>query len=146
MLDGVFSLAVLEHIAAPWVLAAEINKVLKIGGLTFHVLPETFPVHEMPNDFWRMTDEALKVLFCPGLGFEVLDAGMAHPMQILPPPSLRRGARLPHAEIPRLQHVLCHRQKNSGDFRGGGHLADATGRDEQAKSRLPVPQREARQS
>lgn len=93
-LGGVFSLAVLEHIAAPWVLAAEINKVLKPGGLTFHVLPQTFPVHEMPNDFWRMTDEALKILFCRGLGFEVLEAGMAQPMQILPPPSLRQGSRL----------------------------------------------------
>lgn len=97
-LDGVFSLAVMEHIAAPWVLAAEINRVLKVGALTFHVLPQTFPVHEMPNDFWRMTDQALKVLFCPGLGFEVIEAGMAHPMQILPPPSLRRGSRL---QLPR---------------------------------------------
>lgn len=110
-LDGVFSKAVLEHIAAPWLLAAEINKVLRIGGLTFHALPQTFPVHEMPNDFWRMTDEALKVLFSPALGFEVIEAGMAIPMQILPPPSLRNGLRLRMPQHPGFcaSHVIARK-------------------------------------
>src|SRR5207248_4030080 len=69
--DAVFSLAVLEHLAMPWVVAAEINKVLKIGGLTFHSTHFAFPVHERPWDFWRYTGQALRVLFSPPLGFEV---------------------------------------------------------------------------
>ena len=80
--SGVFSLAVMEHIAMPWVLAAEINAVLAEGGLVYHLLPQTFPVHEMPNDFWRMTDEALKILYSDAMGFEVVEAAMMDPVRI----------------------------------------------------------------
>lgn len=93
-LAGVFSLAVMEHLAAPWIVAAEINRVLQPGGLTLHLMPQAYPAHEMPNDFWRMSDDALKVLFGPATGFEVLDAGMAQPVQIMPPAKLRQGAFL----------------------------------------------------
>ncbi len=93
-LSGVFSLAVMEHLAAPWVIAAEINRVLRQGGLTLHLLPQAYPAHEQPNDFWRMSDDGLRVLFGPETGFEVLDAGMAEPVQIMPPPGKRFGAFL----------------------------------------------------
>jgi glycosyltransferase involved in cell wall biosynthesis/SAM-dependent methyltransferase len=93
-IDGVFSVAVMEHLAAPWLVAAEINRVLKIGGLTLQVLPQTWPVHEMPNDFWRMTDEGLKALFAPELGFEILDSGMETPMAIYPSLPFRHDAFL----------------------------------------------------
>ncbi len=89
---GVFSLSVLEHLLAPWMVAAEINRVLRPGGLTAHLAPQTWPVHEQPNDFWRFTDEALKTLFGPATGFEVLEAGMLMPMRMLPPPAMRFGA------------------------------------------------------
>ena len=96
-ISGVFSMVVMEHIAAPWLVAAEINKILKIGGLTFHMLPQTFPVHELPNDFWRMSDEALKVLFGSATGFEIVDAGMLEPVQIYYSPQTRYG---PFLEMP----------------------------------------------
>lgn len=89
--SGVFSQAVLEHIAAPWLVAAEVNRVLAMGGLTYHLVPQAFPVHETPNDFWRMTDEALKVLFGPATGFEVLEAAMSRPVRIHPAPTWRNG-------------------------------------------------------
>ena len=88
-IDGVFSLAVMEHLAAPWVVAREINRVLRPGGLTLHLLPQAFPAHEQPNDFWRMSDDALRVLFGPASGFEVLEAGMSAPLQLVPAPSWR---------------------------------------------------------
>ena len=69
--DGVFSLNVLEHLAAPWILAREINAVLKPGGLTYHVAPHTWPIHEMPNDFWRFSDRGLSLLFGPAAGYSV---------------------------------------------------------------------------
>lgn len=80
--DAVFSMAVLEHLSYPWLVAAEINRVLRPDGLVFHVVPHSFPVHETPNDFWRFSDEGLKVLFGPSTGFEVLDAGMRGPIEM----------------------------------------------------------------
>lgn len=82
--DAVFSLAVLEHLAMPWVVAAEINKVLKLGGLTFHATHFAFPVHERPWDFWRYTDQGLRVLFSPAVGFEVIGVGFDTPARMHP--------------------------------------------------------------
>lgn len=90
-LDGVCSFDVIEHLACPWLVAKEINKVLKIGGLTLHQAPHSFPIHEMPNDFWRMSSEGLKMLFSPAMGFEVIAAGMINPVRMLAHPSVRSG-------------------------------------------------------
>lgn len=83
-MDGVFSGAVMEHLAMPWLIAAEINRALRIGGLVYHGVPQTWPVHEQPNDFWRFADEGLKVLFGPAFGFEVIGAAMDMPMRMYP--------------------------------------------------------------
>ena len=93
-LDGIYSIAVLEHLAAPWRAAIEINRALKLGGETLHITHQTWPVHETPNDFFRMSDQALRSLFGPSTGFEVLDCGMAYPVTITPPPGLRHSAWL----------------------------------------------------
>ena len=82
--DAVFSLAVFEHFAMPWVVAAEINKVLKVGGLTFHSTHFAFPIHERPWDFWRYTDQALRILFSPPLGFEVIRSEFDTPARMHP--------------------------------------------------------------
>lgn len=74
--DAVFSIAVFEHLAMPWIVAREINKVLKVGGITYHGTVFSWPTHERPWDFWRLSDEGLKVLFSPVLGYEVIGAGM----------------------------------------------------------------------
>jgi len=74
-LDAVFSLSVLEHLAMPWKVALEINKVLRPGGLTFHTTHQAWPVHDSPWDFWRFTAEGLGVLFGPPAGFEVVRTG-----------------------------------------------------------------------
>lgn len=90
-LDGVFSVAVLEHLVAPWLAAAEINRALKMGGETMHVTHQTWPVHETPNDFFRMSDQALRSLFGAATGFEVVECGMAFPVAIVPPPHMRHS-------------------------------------------------------
>ena len=93
-LDGVFSVAVLEHLAAPWLAAAEINRALKMGGETVHVTHQTWPLHETPNDFFRMSDQALRSLFGAATGFEVVECGMAYPVAIVPPAQMRHAAWL----------------------------------------------------
>lgn len=90
-LDGIFSAAVLEHFVAPWLAAAEINRALRMGGETVHVTHQSWPVHETPNDFFRMSDQALRSLFGSATGFEVVECGMAYPMAIVPPAQLRHA-------------------------------------------------------
>lgn len=90
-IDGLFSQAVMEHLASPWLFVGEINKVLKVGGLTLQVVPHSFPIHEVPNDFWRVSDDGLKVLFSAETGFEVLASGMTDPVKMFVHPAHRPG-------------------------------------------------------
>jgi hypothetical protein len=87
--DAVLSASVLEHLQAPWLLSAEINRVLKPGGLVYHQVPGAWPAHAQPNDFWRFSSEGLRVLFGPDSGFEVLEASDSGPAAIIPSPGWR---------------------------------------------------------
>jgi SAM-dependent methyltransferase len=78
--DVVISSAVFEHLAMPWVVAEEISKVLKLGGLVGIETHFSFSEHEMPWNFFQFNAEALKVLFNAKLGFEILDSGMSNPI------------------------------------------------------------------
>jgi SAM-dependent methyltransferase len=89
--DAVVSGSVLEHLQAPWLAAAEINRILKPGGLVYHIAPGAWPAHSQPNDFWRMSAEGLRALFGPESGFEVLDAKDAMPATMIPSPTWRRN-------------------------------------------------------
>jgi SAM-dependent methyltransferase len=78
--DLIFSFAVFEHLAAPWVAAEEISKVLAVGG---HVSLEThfsYSEHELPWHFFQFNSTALEVLFCEELGFTVVDSGLDSPI------------------------------------------------------------------
>ncbi|HYR29568.1 MAG TPA: methyltransferase domain-containing protein [Thermoanaerobaculia bacterium] len=88
--QGVLSFSVLEHVQAPWVIAAEINRVLEVGGLVYHHVPAAWPAHAQPNDFWRFSTEALRVLFGPATGFEVLETSDSGQTAIIPSPDWRR--------------------------------------------------------
>jgi hypothetical protein len=90
-LDAILSSSVLEHIQAPWLVAAEMNRVLKIGGLVYHHVPGAWPGHAEPNDFWRFSSEGLRVLFGPASGFEIIEARDSARAAILPSPDWRSG-------------------------------------------------------
>lgn len=81
-LDAVFSMSVLEHLAAPWLFALEVSKVLRIGGMTFHATHFHWPEHEMPWDFFRFSDQGLSAVFCPLFGFEVVHAAVFSPARM----------------------------------------------------------------
>jgi len=61
--DVVFSISVLEHVDRPWAAASEMTRILKPGGVVYHQAPFSDFFHRAPNDYWRFTPEAMKVLF-----------------------------------------------------------------------------------
>jgi len=81
---AIFSVSVFEHLAMPWLVALEMNKVLELGGLVFIQTHQTWPVHEEPWDFWRYSKHSWKCLFNTRTGFEVIEAAMGLPCSIVP--------------------------------------------------------------
>jgi hypothetical protein len=78
--DLVISSAVFEHLAMPWIAAEEMAKVLNVGGFVFVETHYSFSSHERPWHFFQFSEEALKVLFSPALGFECIEAGVSNPI------------------------------------------------------------------
>ena len=78
--DIIYSSACFEHFAMPWIVALEISKLLKIGGIVFVETHFSFASHERPWHFFQFSDMALKTLFSKVLGFECIEAGMSNPM------------------------------------------------------------------
>jgi SAM-dependent methyltransferase len=73
-LDGVVFQGVVEHVAKPWVIAAEIMRVLKPGGVVYCEAPFMQWYHEDPKDYYRFTEDGLKMLFD---GCETVQSGVA---------------------------------------------------------------------
>ena len=71
--DAVVTTAVLEHVMYPERVAAEITRVLKVGGLLYSELPFMQQVHEGAYDFTRYTLGGHRRLFNR---FDEIDAGM----------------------------------------------------------------------
>lgn len=78
--DLIYSSACFEHFAMPWIVATEIARMLKVGGLVFVETHFSFSSHERPWHFFQFSDMALRVLFSEALGFECLEAGMSNPI------------------------------------------------------------------
>ncbi|HET6942715.1 MAG TPA: class I SAM-dependent methyltransferase [Sphingomicrobium sp.] len=73
MVDGVWIQAVLEHVLTPRVVAEEIARVLRPGGLVYAETPFLQPVHEKAYDFTRFTESGHRWLFRE---FEMIDSGV----------------------------------------------------------------------
>ncbi len=77
--DVVFSMSTFEHLAMPWKVVVEINKVLQAGGTCFATTHQAWPIHEAPWDFWRFSEYSWPCLFNAYTGFEVVEAAMGEP-------------------------------------------------------------------
>ncbi|MBI5827443.1 MAG: class I SAM-dependent methyltransferase [Deltaproteobacteria bacterium] len=82
--DAVMSVSVFEHLAMPWKVILELNRVMKTGGLLFIATHPTWPSHATPWDFWRYSKEAFKVLLNSSTGFEIIKNDEGLPCSILP--------------------------------------------------------------
>ncbi len=78
--DLIISFAVFEHLAAPWIVAEEISKVLDIDGYCAIETHFSFSEHELPWHFFQFNSNALEILFCKELGFDVIDSGLDNPI------------------------------------------------------------------
>ena len=67
--DGIISVAVLEHVTDPSAHVAEMRRVLAPGGRVICYLPFMAPFHASPHDYQRLTHAGLELLF---QDFEVL--------------------------------------------------------------------------
>lgn len=70
--DAALAVSVFEHLAMPWKVVLELNRVLKPGGLVCVFTHPTYPPHDRPWDFWRYNAQAFDVLFSPPMGFELV--------------------------------------------------------------------------
>jgi SAM-dependent methyltransferase len=114
--DGVLSTSVLEHIQAPWLVAAEMNRVLTMGGLVYHHVPGAWPGHAQPNDFWRFSSEALRVLFGPATGFEILEMHDSAQAAIIPSPDWRRDfLDMPTTPVTAMAEILARKVEEIPD-------------------------------
>lgn len=82
--DAIFSMSVFEHLMMPWKAVIEMNRVLKPGGLIMVTSHQTWPVHEVPWDYWRFSDQAWHALFHTLTGFEVLETALGEKASIVP--------------------------------------------------------------
>ena len=95
----VYSESVLEHLAMPWVAAAEMLRVVKSDGVLGHVVPWVWPTHAQPNDFFRISVEGLQTLFSPEIGCSTIASGESHCVRVVPNPDWRSPT---HEEMPTL--------------------------------------------
>ncbi len=61
--DVVVCTETLEHLARPWVFAAEAARVLKPGGTLLLTTPMLARLHQAPHDYYRYTAHGLEALF-----------------------------------------------------------------------------------
>ena len=61
--DAVICTQTMEHVSNPFTLLQEISRVLISGGSLYLTVPQHFPVHQAPHDFFRFTRYALEHLF-----------------------------------------------------------------------------------
>lgn len=82
--DVVYSLNVFEHLLMPWKVALEINKVMKQGGIVMIFTHHAYPLHDLPWDYFRFSDNAWHALFNEATGFEIVETKLLDPVSIVP--------------------------------------------------------------
>ena len=82
--DAIICVATLEHIPRPWKAIEQFRRVLKFGGRAYVESHQSFPLHGYPDDYFRFSTDAYKVMG-EDAGLTVVDAGYSFPATIVPP-------------------------------------------------------------
>lgn len=96
--DVVVCTEVLEHTLKPFRAVAEIQRVLKPGGIALVTVPFNFRIHGPLPDCWRFTEHGLRSLFDAESGFELAELNpLEDPDRFLMPIHYTLVARKPGA-------------------------------------------------
>jgi len=71
-IDSLLSTQVLEHVANPFEAIQEAGRVVRSGGMLLLSVPHLSRLHELPNDYFRFTENGLRYLAQVG-GFNVIE-------------------------------------------------------------------------
>ncbi|MDG1906697.1 MAG: methyltransferase domain-containing protein [Arenicella sp.] len=82
--DLVYSLNVFEHLLMPWKVVLELNKVMKKGGIVMIFTHHAYPLHDLPWDYFRFSDNAWYSMFNKETGFEIIKTQLIDPVSIVP--------------------------------------------------------------
>jgi len=72
--DTILCTEVLEHTRRPWLVMAELARVVCAGSHIIMSVPFIYPEHEAPNDYWRFTVNGIRSL-CEDVGLDILEVG-----------------------------------------------------------------------
>lgn len=64
-------ISVLEHARRPWLVAANIERLLEQDGTLYLSMPFAWRIHAYPNDYWRASTEGVQALF-PNISWKAL--------------------------------------------------------------------------
>ncbi|HWZ30086.1 MAG TPA: class I SAM-dependent methyltransferase [Bryobacteraceae bacterium] len=82
--DAIYSVSTFEHLAMPWKVALELNKILRTGGVAYLVTHQALGMHDTPWDFWRYSDTAWDGIFNTYTGFRKQETFLGGPMTLVP--------------------------------------------------------------
>lgn len=115
--DLIFSSAVFEHLHMPWIVAFEMQKLLKVGGHIFVETHFSFSSHERPWHFFQFSDMGLRALFSDSMGFDLIDSGMSNPIAgYFSHTSDSRYRYAPVAELYCHSEILCRKRCEIENF------------------------------
>lgn len=115
--DLIFSSAVFEHLHMPWVVATEIEKLLKVGGHVFIETHFSYSSHERPWHFFQFSDMGLRALFNEAMGFDLIENGMSNPILGYFGPGSDDYLRYePVTELYCHSEILCRKREPVEDF------------------------------
>lgn len=71
LFDHIECMSVLEHSRRPWLLAANLERLLVPRGTIYVTVPFMWRMHAYPDDFWRMTPQGMMSVF-PGIDWQTV--------------------------------------------------------------------------
>ena len=76
--DAVLCLNLLEHVSNPWRVVKQVEFVMKDGGYFYVSVPAIgFPQHDLPKDYWRMTESAVREIIMDGYNILSFEHGVS---------------------------------------------------------------------